>query len=214
MAARKSITRGKRTFRVKFPSPKNKGMVYCESILESHTALYLEICPYVKRYEAQPSVEVYYDPAGNQHLYYPDFRAVLEDDSEIDIESKPEARLRNLDIKTKLVAVHQRYEELGRRFRILTENHVRKEPLFSNLKLVYASARVPIDGNLLSSLKLRLQEAQFDTVGEAARILGGQQHVRRLLAQGYLMTHFLKPIHSGSHIWLAEKGGYDAALHI
>lgn len=214
MAVRKAITRSKQTFRVKFPSLKNNRMIHCESILEADTARYLELSPHVERYEAQPTVETYYDKNGDPHRYYPDFRVVLCDGSEVDVEAKPEKKLNAPIVKAKLEAVIRRYAELGRRFRIFTDRHVRCEPLYSNLQLIQRHSRTPIHQSMLNDLKRLLKQAAFRSIAEAAAVLGGEQHVYRLIAVGHLEVDFNQQISQNSLVWLRGTGGEDDSLRV
>lgn len=214
MTVRKAITRSKQTFRVKFPSLKNNCMIHCESILEADTARFLEVSPHVIRYAAQPSVEVYYDKDGEPRKYYPDFRAVLTDESEIDIEVKPDRKLNNPLVKGKLERVIHRYEELGRKFRIFTDRHVRADPLCGNLQLILRHSRTPICASRLSELKRQIKRSVFETVADAASILGGEQHVYRLISVGVLAVDFNQPICLESLVWIRELGDENDSLCI
>ncbi len=214
MTVRKAITRGKQTFRVKFPSRKNDCMVHCETILEADTARFLEISPHVRGYRAQPSVEIYYDQDGEPRRYYPDFRAVLTDDSEVDIEVKPERRLRDPRVKAKISAVIKRYAELGRSFRIFTDREVRAEPLYGNLQLIFRHSRTPVDEDRLRLFKKRIKQQGCGNVAEAARVLGGEQHVYRLISEGFLGIDFNQSIIHESRVWIREMGGKDDSLRI
>lgn len=214
MTVRKAITRSKQTFRVKFPSRKNNCMIHCESILEADTARYLEISPHVKSYKAQPALEIYYDKEGEPRRYYPDFRVVLNDDSEVDIEAKPAEKLNVPIVKAKLEGVIRRYAELGRRFRLFTDQHVRSEPLYSNLQLIQRHSRTPTHQSTLKTLKRLLNQATFKTVAEVATVLGGEQHVYRLIAVGYLGIDFNQPISHDSLVWICELGGDNDSLCI
>lgn len=216
MAIRKVITRSKKTFRVKFPSLKNNCMIYCESILESNAALFLEISPYVKSYIAQPREEIYYDSNAEPRRYFPDFEATLLDDSVIDIEVKPKASLRRPDVKGKLEAIAHRYQEHGRRFRILTEDHVRYEPLHSNLRLLAYHRRAAIKSKELERFQEKLSQSKFSTVADATAILKYKKHVFDLIALGFLGADLNRVLGPKSLIWIRDnsKGGENDPLRI
>lgn len=202
MTVRKVITRSKKTFRVKFPSKKNKCMIHCESILERDAALYLEMSHQVKSYKAQPSVETYYDNELVARLYFPDFEAILTDDSSVHIEVKPSSKLSRPDLKGKLEAIFRRYQEQGRRFRILTEKDVRSEPLHSNLKLLAYHTREQINAQKFEALKQVLKQLTSITIAKAAAIIGEEKDVYSLIASGYLATNLNQPINQSSLIWI------------
>jgi hypothetical protein len=204
MAVRNAITPSKKTFRVKFPSRKNKCMIHCESMLERDTARLLELSPYVKSYAAQPTTEVYYDVDGEPHRYVPDFKAVLLDDSVVHVEVKPESRLWDPGVKSKLESIFARYREQGRRFRVITDSLVRAEPLHSNLKLLTSHSRSRLAGSKIRQFKRRLREAVFTTVADAAAILGGESQVFWLIATGFLAANLHQPLKSTSAVWIRE----------
>lgn len=204
MTVRRVITRSKKTFRVKFPSKKNKCMVQCESILESKTALLLEISPHVKKYVAQPSVEIYYDEKAQPRKYIPDFRATLLDDSTIDIEVKPKSKLYRPDIKGKYEAIARRYEEQGRRFRILTEDNVAHEPLHSNLKKLNYHRKLRMQSESCKKYMHMLATQEFCTISDAAKLLGGESHVYDMIAMGVLSVDISTPLKLTSEIRIAD----------
>lgn len=204
MTVRKVITRSKKTFRVKFPSRKNKCTIHCESILEADTARLFEISPFVRSYTAQPSVEIYYDEIGESHKYVPDFRVVLHNDTEVDIEVKPEAKLSDLRIKAKIEAIFARYCELGRHFRIITERQVQVEPLRCNLQLLLCRSRAHVSSAALRALKQKLKRKTFETIGDVTAILDGETHVLRLIADGYLASDLSRTLTSASPVWIRE----------
>ena len=216
MTARKVITRSKKTFRAKFPSRKNNCMIHCESILEADTARLLEISYFVKNFRAQPSEEIYYDNEGNPRTYYPDFEAILMDDTVLHIEVKPSSKLCRPDIKGKLEAIARRYEEQGRRFRVITEKSVQSEPLLSNLKLILYHLRAPITGKNLNRLMGSLARHRFSTVAQAAAILGKESLVYALIGAGHLAADFNQELNMTSSIWIrnSTNGGENDPLRI
>jgi TnsA endonuclease N terminal len=147
-------------------------MIHCESILEADAARLFEISYFVKSYRSQPSQETYYDNEGNPRTYYPDFEVTLWDDSLLDVEVKPASKLYKPEIKGKFEAIVRRYQEQSRRFRILTEDNVRSEPLGSNLKLLAYCLHVPVHIEKLKALKQRLAESKAITLAQATEILG------------------------------------------
>lgn len=214
MKGRKAITRSKQTFRVKYPSRKNKSTVHCESLLEADAASFLEISPHVKRYAAQPGLVTYYAEDGEPLRYYPDFRVVLQDESEVDIEVKPKARLDSPRIRRKLELLVRRYADLGRRFRVLTDEYLRAEPLRSNLQLISRHSRHIVSKSKLQSLRLRAQRATFETFSEASLALGGEPSVYQLLRDGHLAINLNAPINADSRIWIRHVGENNDPLCI
>lgn len=209
MSVRQVMTRSQKTMRVKFPSQKNNRMIFCESLLERDVARWLELSSQVTSFREQPSIEIYYDEEGNARRYIPDFEATFSDDSVLHIEVKPASTLKRKKVSKKYELIARRYEELGRRFRIITDDLVRCEPLHGNLKLLFLHSRCPIKKDDIERMIGRLSMNNFLTVADAARSIGGENHVYRLLALGFLSTDFQNGIGLDSPVWICKVGGRD-----
>lgn len=209
MSVRQVMSRSQKTMRVKFPSQKNNRMIFCESLLERDVARWLELSPQVTSFCEQPSLEIYYDDEGNARKYIPDFEVNFSDDSVLHIEVKPASKLKRNDVSKKYELIARRYEELGRRFRIITDDQVRCEPLHGNLKLLFLHSRCPIKKDDLERMLGRLTIKSISTVADAARSIGGENHVYRLLALGFLDTDFQNSIGPDSLVWICKAGGRD-----
>src|SRR2546422_82822 len=105
MRVRKVVTRSGKRIRAKFPSTKLNRMIHCESPLERDAVYHFEYRPLVVSYQEQPSIEYYYDRAGVQHRYYPDFRIDFKDGGVLFIEIKPARNLKTKKVRDQLEAV-------------------------------------------------------------------------------------------------------------
>lgn len=141
MRVRKVVTRSGKRFRGKSPSLKLNRMVHWESTLERDAILHFEYHPLVLSYQEQPSIEIYYDKEGEQHRYFPDFRLTFRDGEDMYVEVKPLRFLITKVVQDKLQAVAKRFEEQGRRFRVMTEDDIRRQPLLANLQKLRSSSK-------------------------------------------------------------------------
>lgn len=105
-------------------------------------------------------------------------------------------------MKRKLEAIFRRYQEQGRRFRILTEKDLRSEPLHSNLKLLAYHAREPINIQKIEALKQLYKHLKATTIAKAAATLGKESDVYSLIASGFLAINLNQQINPSSLIWI------------
>lgn len=214
MAVRKAITRSKKTFRPKVPSSKNSRMTHGESMLEGAGARYLEISPFVKSYFGQAAKEIYYDANGEPHPYFVDFRVTLTNDEEVDIEMKPHGKFRDPAIKEKYARIAARYEEIGRRFRVMTDLDVSSEPLFTTLKILNYHWVGKATTQQIGKHARKLTSSAFTTIGEAAEIIGSVQNVYRQIASGFLAIDFQQPLSPSSSVWIRKEGDGNDSLRV
>jgi hypothetical protein len=207
MRVRKVVTRSGKKFRGKFPSRKLGRMVQWESLLERDAILALEYLHEVATYQEQPSVEIYYDGANQPRRYVPDFRAEFADGRELLVEVKPENQISTKEIREKLGAIAKRLEEQGRHYRVLTENDIRREPFFGNLRRLHSSGRRLMRASCTDALVERLGGGPVWTISEAAEQIGGIEDVLRLVATGRLRIDLHAPIAPTSLVWLPDTEG-------
>lgn len=214
MKVRKVVTRSGKRFRGKFPSAKLGRMVEWESLHERDAILHLEYHPLVVRYQEQPSIEIYYDPAGESHKYFPDFSALFKSGKERFFEIKPSRFLRKRDVREKLEAVASRFQEQGRDFRVLTEEHIRRQPLFSNLKAIHRSAKEVSYRETDKQLAMSLVGGPIWSFGDLVAQLGSVQKVLRLIRGDYLRVDLESMLEDSSMVWLSSKGENRGSFRI
>lgn len=188
MRVRKVITRSGKRIRVKFPSSKLNRMVHCESPLERDAVYHFEYHPLVESYQEQPSVEYYYDAAGAQHRYYPDFQLNFTDGRVLLVEVKPVRYLTIKKVRDQLTYVAARFAEQNRLFRVMTEQEIRREPLFSNLKELHQSCKTSAEQVPASVLSTRLTGGPSWLLGKLSDIMSGKNMVLRLVRSNHLQV--------------------------
>jgi hypothetical protein len=207
MRARKVVTRSGKRIRGKFPSTKLGRMVHWESLYERDAILHLEYHPLVVSYQEQPSVEIYYDPVGESHKYFPDFSALLSHGKELCFEVKPERFLKKRDVREKLDSVAMRFEELGRHFRVLTEKDIRREPLLTNLKAIHVSAKKVSHRETVLQLANSVAAGPTWSFRDLVMQLGSVQSVLRLIRADHLRADLEAALTYESPVWLASTDG-------
>ena len=209
MKVRKVVTRSGKRFRGKTPSIKLARMVEWESLHERDAIPHFECHPLIVHYQEQPSVEIYYDALGESHRYVPDFRVLFEHGEELFIEVKPSRMLKKRDVREKLEAIAIRFEEQGRKFRVWTEEHIRRQPLFSNLKALQRSAKKASFRETDKQLAMKLIGGPTWSFRDLANQLGGAQKVLRLIFSNHLRVDLEATLRDDSTVWLVSSRGGD-----
>lgn len=209
MAVRRVVTRSGRRVRGYFPSRKTGRMVAWESQLERDALYLFEFSPGVLEFREQPE-RVQFATEDGSFTYIPDFELLLRDGSTRHVEIKPAAKLAKPDVTQRFKAIAGHYDRIGRAFQILTEEHIRPEPLLENLKrLAYHAGR--LDAAALDDLVTRLSILPARTFRGASAVLGDDVSVYRLLASGRYHCDLTRAITSDSLIQPAKEHD-DATL--
>ena len=199
---RRVITRSKHGIRCKFISRKMNCTVHAESLIERDACLLFEYDPRVQYYQEQPSEETYYDAKQRVHMYYPDFLVRLVTGDEYIFEVKPAAKLLSPKAREKYARIAMHFERQGRPFRLWSETHIRRQPLFNNLKRLHQACapRGPQDefGHVVE--ELRAQAAHYE-LSELIRRVGSENRVLRLIGAGALHTNLDQPLTPTSRVW-------------
>lgn len=199
---RRIVTRSGVGYRGKFPSRKLKCAVYWQSLLERDAILHLEYHPAVVAYQEQPCEITYYDAELRPRSCIPDFWVLLISGEEFYIEVKPEAKLKRRRLKEKLAQIAVRFDELQQRYRIWTERHIRRQPLFNNLKTLHAANRPVGNGAELEYVieALRHESSHFE-LSELIHRVGSEDRVKRLIAAGVFQSNLEQPMTPTMRVW-------------
>lgn len=207
MRVRKVVTRSGKRFRGKFPSLKLNRMVHWESMLERDAVLHFEYHPLVLSYQEQPSIEIYYDKNGEQHRYFPDFRLTFQDGDELYVEVKPARHLATKVVRDKLQAIAKRFEEQGRRLRVMTEDEIRRQPLLTNLQRLHASSKHAAQETPDAQLAKTLSGGPHWKLGNLCIQLLGIHKVLRLVQSNHLQIDLEKPLSDDTEVWSSSTQG-------
>lgn len=154
--------------RGKFPSRKNGRMVQHEGLLELDAIYLFETHPGIVAYREQP-LTLRYPDGPRLRRYTPDFELVLASGEVVLVEIKPTRSLGDAEVRHKLDCVEQHLRREGRKFVVLSDQHLRREPRLSNLRALYhrtpripptlAAARQAIE-HIAAALPLTLEDAR------------------------------------------------------
>jgi hypothetical protein len=157
-------------------------MIAWESQLERDAIFLFEFSQGVLRYIEQPE-RVYFPQKGTPGVYIPDFQLECANGEMLQIEIKPFKKLEKPETAERFKAITEHYQRCGRRFQILTELEIRREPLISNLRCLNYHTRRMHEADIQRSVdKLRLN--RVNTISAAIGVLGHIKDVYRILASG------------------------------
>jgi TnsA endonuclease N terminal len=215
MRVRKVVTRSGKRFRGKFPSQKMNKMVHWESLLERDAIFHFEYHPQVVKYQEQPSIEYYYDKEAIPRKYYPDFLVTFADDSELLVEVKYVCDLASKKAQQKYQTIAKRLEEQDRRFRIMTEVDIRREPLLSNLKHIHRCGKRIAQAESQFHLAKTLSSGSRWTLANVVAQLKGLHNVLRLVRSNHLQVNLEAHLSDECEVFLTEiQGGHHGAFRI
>lgn len=190
-------------------------MVHWESMLERDAIFHFEYHPLLLSYQEQPSIEIYYDKEGSQHRYFPDFRLDFQDGTELFVEVKPARVLATRLVRDKLQLIAKRFEEQGRRFRVMTEEDIRREPLLSNLKSIHESSKHAAQSVPEAQLIGTLSDGPIWKLANLVRHFEGIQKVLRLVRSNHLRIDLEKPLADDCDVWSSTaQGGSNGSFRI
>lgn len=213
MKSRKVVTRTGRGFRSYVPSYKLGRMVDAESILEGDAITLIEFSRGVVSFQEQPEL-VFYEFKGEIKRYFPDFEVVLRSGEIIHIEVKPRSKLESLDLRERLTAVAQHYERIGRKFRILTDDQIRKSPaLLANLRyLTKFQSRKGDFSQIKEDIFKKIQEFPKSTIS-SLKAHFGLVNIFVLISRHELICDFnLHFLAENNFVWLPRGEDDDSLL--
>jgi len=195
-----SILRGK------FPSRKNGRMVQHEGLLELDAIYLFETSCRVLRYREQP-VTLQYPDGARLRRYTPDFELVLDGGEVVLVEVKPKRSLCKQEVRHKFNCIASHMERIGRTFVVLNEEHIRKEPRLSNLRLaLHHAARVPPTREAALAALVRFQAEFPMSLRDASTcFLANKVDPYSLLLSGWLHCSLDAPLTLDTTIQLAEE---------
>ncbi|WP_316570421.1 TnsA endonuclease N-terminal domain-containing protein [Neobacillus sp. YIM B06451] len=133
--ARKIKASKKGSFRGKFPSKKNRKMIYWESLLERDYIKTLEFDKEVLMFESQP-LEIEYFYCGKRRSYFPDFLVTMRTEKVYLVEVKPIDKVEEEENKIKAEVGRMYSEEKEWEYKIVTEKDIRKGYFLENFNFL------------------------------------------------------------------------------
>lgn len=211
MRVRKVVTRRGRHIRGYFPSKKLNRMVAWESLLEKDALLLMELSPGVLSYQEQPEEISYWD---GQAMcgYVPDLRVNLCSETSLLVEVKPAEELERPLVRAKYQQIAQHLQEQGEHFLILTDQEIRQEPQYSNLRrLLYWYNHAPTRLPSALEVGMRLKGRDQTTIQDCLDLFGASI-TYALIAKGLLVADLSLELTPASSVQL-PAGGQHAAIY-
>lgn len=186
----------------KFPSLKNKKVVWFESHLERDFIYLAEFDREVIRYQEQP-IKIKYVYDGKQCHYTPDFFIERQDKKQI-VEVKPQYKTEKEEFIAFSTSMQKLLASEGYEYIVITDSTIRLQPRLSNIRLLWYYARIPISTRqkvLVHDFFCNSQKAVFS---EFCLFLTHAKErkelIYALLFHGYLLLDINKPITEDSVI--------------
>lgn len=192
--------------RGKFPSRKNGRMVHHEGLLELDAIYLFETSPRILSYREQPDTFSYPDGA-RLRRYTPDFELTLATSEQVLIEVKPRCSLEYHEVTHKLTCVADHLRRSSRRFIVLDDHTLRREPRQSNLRGIYHQApRIPPSMAACRAALNRIAQHLPMQIASASRLLGDRAiDPFSLLLAGFLRCDLDRPITPETLLHLTEE---------
>ncbi|EIA1497132.1 Tn7 transposase TnsA N-terminal domain-containing protein [Vibrio parahaemolyticus] len=191
----------------KFMSLKNDAVVRTLSVLEFDFCFHLEYNPDVERYLSQPH-GYHYQFNNRKCRYTPDFLVFDRQERSSFIEIKHSSQILKPDFRARF-AEKQRValEEYGKRLILITEQQIRINPIFNNLKLLHRYSGLHSVTKVQKSVLGYIQRKQRVKLYEVSEYLGLSEHETLTstlcwLSSGKVKTDFKSADFSlNSYVW-------------
>ncbi len=185
-----------------------QSLIWYESLNERDYMYLLEIDPEVVSYRSQP-LKISYTLNHQLRRYTPDFLVQRRSREQI-VEIKPEKRLNQEQNVQLFQAITNLGQSQGWEFVVITDKMIQKEPLLSNLKLLYRYAQIRL------TLQNLMVCHQYFTNQSPIPLLNAQKHLQpqgitramllKLIFLGFLETDLRNQLIAQSQISLSSRG--------
>lgn len=183
-----------------------QSLIWYESLNERDYMYLLEIDPDVVSYSSQP-LKISYTLDDQVQRYTPDFLVERRSKQQI-VEIKPNSQLdndKNLKLFQSMTSISQ---SQGWEFVVITDEMIRREPLLSNVKLLYRYAQIPLTLQHLIVCHQYLSNQPPITLLTAFQDLQpqgvSQEILLKLIFLGFLETDLMNQLGSHSQISLSS----------
>lgn len=186
----------------KFPSLKNKSIVWFESHLERDFLYLIEFDKDVIKYQEQP-FKIKYFLAGKQRFYTPDFFVKRQNKKQV-IEIKPQSKTESEEFIHFSNQMKSLFDEKGYEYHVITDLTIRLQPKLSNIKRLWRYARIPITARHEILIYELFSNSSILSLAETCSFFSHAKEqkdlVYTLLFHSYLLTDIEKPISAESLI--------------
>ena len=188
----KHITRSMKGFRGKFPSTKPLAVLPTRSILEFDSLKLLEFSPGVRWYRSFHEAVAFHD-GERESVCFPDYIAGLSDGTEVLVEIHESVEFEEEQIKRRYDGIAAAVERSGRRYRLLTEEDIHRQPRCASLQR-FMTHRMKLGAEERQGATEWLRAACPLSFGEVQRHFGDIRMPLRLLADCVLRCDLELPV--------------------
>jgi len=192
---RRVVTRSGAAPRGYHPSLKSHAQVPCESSLERDALQRFELDPGILAFRAHQS-EVTVVGSDGTFTTYPDFEITTSDGETKIVEVKPEGRLQNADVASRLEATRRHYAAQGIEYLVLTERELRNDGVDQQINELIEFRKPGEQARLLAmpEVTAALRPPLPVNLEELAEALGSWRTVKGLIANDILAVDIGNPL--------------------
>lgn len=206
MRKRKVITRSGARVRGYLWSHKSRRLIPWESQLERQALLVMDSNPkilWIREYQQETII----GDGEDAFTAYPDYIAKYVDGSEEIVEVKSDLALKNMEVKLRLSLVAVHFQRLGKRYRVLAEKEICRQPRLGNLERLATFRRPQARSRLVEDSRVQdLQKLKSSTtVGYVASRFGNEARAHELIANGILRANLDEPLSLSSRLELEPE---------
>lgn len=201
--ARKITNTGTKKNIGRFFSVKMNSLIWYESLLERDYMYLLEIDPDVLSYRSQP-LKIAYKEDGKPRRYTPDFFVERSQKKQV-IEIKPRTKIDDDKNRKLFQSITYICQSKGWDFLVITDEMIRIEPRFSNIKLLYRYALVTLTPSTAITCHQYFKNQSIVTLKIAEDNLRDKgifrETLMKLIFIGFLSIDLMTPIGNDSLIY-------------
>jgi hypothetical protein len=190
----------------KFPSLKNKSIVWYESHLERDFIYLIEFDRNVIRYQEQP-FKINYFLNGKRRFYTPDFFVERQSKNQV-VEIKPQSKVKNQEFIRFSNQMTNFFAEKGYEYLVITDSTIRLQPKLSNIKLFWRYSRMSITTKHQILIRESFNDSSSLLFSNFCSFLNQAKEqkelVYALLFHGYLVTDIDQQITANSVLSLGD----------
>ncbi|MBM7070681.1 Tn7 transposase TnsA N-terminal domain-containing protein [Shewanella sp. 202IG2-18] len=199
-----------------FPADKSLDQIsYQESSLEADLCYHLEFDKNVLSYQPQPP-KIFFRYKNELHEYTADFLVNYRDGTIRYIEVKFNKDIERIDdFDERNAAIEMTLESKGFEFQVLTEDEIRRKPLYENLLLLWAAKNINLDSEFILRVIKTLDRYGSITISDLLTADGSDlefEQVYRLIFDGKLLAPINKELLSKQTLVKHSGESYECYL--
>ena len=212
LRAREPVTRSKGRVVGYYASWKNKKPIAWESQLERDACALFEFSKGIVAYFEQPE-EFEIQDEGNSFRYTPDFKLSFRCGGEAYVEIKPEEKLNDTGLKSKLAKCSVFFrDEKKADFFILTEKEIRVSNFQTNLTILKHYSKLTLSNVEINGMKEWLKEKRKAPIFALSKMLGSSLKAFAFIAHGHAQVDLTQPLSETSITFTNEENSDESII--